>query len=271
MADTRSLLDGIFGGNAAGSLSNALESVRSALASSSESARSALSSGADQAQQKLQGTTAGDLFAQARQFAEQNSGAAVAAAGGLAALVLGTGAGRRVAGSAARVGGLAALGGLAYKAYSNWQAGKPVMDGVPGLGELTAAPAGTGFGAAASDEGAARTVLRAMIGAAAADGVIDPAESARIQGQAQKSGADPETAAFIQATIANPPSAADVAAEVRGNQKLAAEVYAAASILAEQDNVRERAYVGNLAAALALPKELVAQIDGAIAAAVRPA
>jgi uncharacterized membrane protein YebE (DUF533 family) len=271
MTDTKSVLDGILGGDAAGTLSNALERVRAALETGAASAKSAIQSGADQAQHKLEGTSAGDMFAQARQFTEQNTGAALAAAGGLAALLLGTGAGRRVAGSAARVGGLAALGGLAYKAYSNWQAGKPALEGVPGLSSLTAAPEGSGFGTATTNEGAARTILRAMIGAAAADGVIDPGESARIQGQAQKSGASPETASFIQAAIAKPPTPAEVAAEVGGNQKLAAEVYAAATIMAEPDNVRERAYVTSLASALALPKELVDQIDGAVASAIRPA
>jgi uncharacterized membrane protein YebE (DUF533 family) len=271
MADTKSLLDGIFGGDAAGTLSSTLESMRSALKSGTESAHSALKSGADQAQQKLEGTSAGEMFGQARKFAEENTAATLAAAGGLAALLLGTGAGRRVAGGAARVGGLAALGGLAYKAYSNWQAGKPALEGVPGLASLTAAPEGSGFGAAAVDDGTARIVLKAMIGAAAADGVIDPAETARIEGQAQKSGATPETAAFIQAAVAKPPTPAEVAAEVGGNQKLAAEVYAAATLMVEPDNVRERAWVVALASALALPKELVDNIDGAVASAVRAA
>jgi uncharacterized membrane protein YebE (DUF533 family) len=46
------------------------------------------------------------------------------AAGGLAGLLLGTKGGRKMAKKAMKVGGLAVLGGLAYKAYNDWQATK---------------------------------------------------------------------------------------------------------------------------------------------------
>jgi len=44
-----------------------------------------------------------------------------AAAGGLVALLLGTKKGRKYGGAALKYGGMAALGGLAYKAYSNYK------------------------------------------------------------------------------------------------------------------------------------------------------
>ena len=46
------------------------------------------------------------------------------AAGGLAGLLLGTKKGRKMAGTAAKVGVVAVLGGLAYKAYNVWQSSK---------------------------------------------------------------------------------------------------------------------------------------------------
>ena len=46
-----------------------------------------------------------------------------ALAAGALALLLGTDAGRRLTGTAVKLGGLAAVGGLAYKAYQNWRAG----------------------------------------------------------------------------------------------------------------------------------------------------
>src|SRR5690554_627575 len=47
-----------------------------------------------------------------------------ALAGGLAALLLGTKSGRKLGGTALKLGGIAAVGALAYKAYSDWQASK---------------------------------------------------------------------------------------------------------------------------------------------------
>jgi len=44
-----------------------------------------------------------------------------AMAAGVLALLLGTGAGRRVTGSALKIGSLAAIGSIGWKAYQNWQ------------------------------------------------------------------------------------------------------------------------------------------------------
>jgi uncharacterized membrane protein YebE (DUF533 family) len=49
--------------------------------------------------------------------------------GGLAGILLGTKQGRKIAGTAATVGGMALVGALAYGAYKNWQAGRaPAQD-----------------------------------------------------------------------------------------------------------------------------------------------
>lgn len=50
--------------------------------------------------------------------------AGAAGVGGLAGLLAGSKGGRKFVGKAATYGGLALLGGLAYRAYTNWQAGK---------------------------------------------------------------------------------------------------------------------------------------------------
>ena len=61
-----------------------------------------------------------------------------AAAGGVLALLLGTRGGRRIGGSALKVGSVAALGMLAWKTYNDWTAQQPAAAGTaPG------APAGT--------------------------------------------------------------------------------------------------------------------------------
>jgi uncharacterized membrane protein YebE (DUF533 family) len=69
----------------------------------------------------------------------------VAVAGGLAAVLLGTSTGRSMAAGAVKLGGIAGLGGIAYKAFSNWQQSKHLREGVPGLEQLTA-PTPTGSG-----------------------------------------------------------------------------------------------------------------------------
>ena len=70
---------------------------------------------------KIPGTesTVRDKAGQATQLAKDNP----LAAGALVAVLLGTGAGRKVTGSALKIGGLAAVAGLAYKAYQNYQKG----------------------------------------------------------------------------------------------------------------------------------------------------
>ncbi|MGH6816625.1 MAG: hypothetical protein ACREC6_13080, partial [Hyphomicrobiaceae bacterium] len=58
-----------------------------------------------------------EVLAQLKELIANNRLGAGAALGGLGALVLGTGTGRSLAGSALKLGGLALVGGLAYKAY----------------------------------------------------------------------------------------------------------------------------------------------------------
>ena len=66
------------------------------------------------------GQSPDELIARLRELVAHNRLGAGAALGGLGALVLGTGAGRALAASAAKLGGLALIGGLAYKAYQNY-------------------------------------------------------------------------------------------------------------------------------------------------------
>ena len=71
---------------------------------------------------KIPGTesTVREKAGQATQLAKDNP----LAAGALVAVLLGTGTGRKVTGSALKLGGLAAVAGLAYKAYQNYQTGQ---------------------------------------------------------------------------------------------------------------------------------------------------
>src|SRR5215469_3743030 len=156
MFDAKSLLDSILGGRGM---------IQKTMAA--QSAGSAVAGVVSQAEESLKGTRVGEALTGARTLAEQNPTAAVAVAGGLAALLLGTSTGRSVAAGADKLGGIAGLGGIAYKAFSNWQQSKPLLQGVPGLEQLTApAPTGSGFHADDHSDDSAQLIVRTMVAAA---------------------------------------------------------------------------------------------------------
>lgn len=91
----------------------------------------------------MTGKPPAELLAELKALAADNRLGAGAALAGLGALVLGTQAGRSLAATAAKLGGLALIGGLAYKAYQNYQTGRPALTGVRGRSGA-AADGGTG-------------------------------------------------------------------------------------------------------------------------------
>jgi uncharacterized membrane protein YebE (DUF533 family) len=211
------------------------------------------------------GKSSGDLFAQAKAFATENKGATGAALGGLGLLLLGTRGGRGLIGNAATLGGLAMVGGLAYRAWQNHQAGN--TQAMPG--QIEAAPEASPFGVSGNfeqDNATAMLVLRAMIAAAACDGVVDNAERSRIIGALEGAGLDVHAAKFLDAEFAKPATISELAAAAN-TPALAAQAYTAARIAIEPDSATEKAFLTNLAGALGLDAGLVAQIDAGAAAA----
>lgn len=210
------------------------------------------------------GRTPQDILAQARDMATRNPGKTAVALGGLGALVFGTKTGRKLAGSAVKMGGLALIGGLAYKAYQNHQAGKPLLD-MPQQ-EVLPAPAGTGFEPEATSNETALVLIRAMIAAAAADGHIDDQERAAITGSLQEAGLDAEANEWLDHEMANPATVEQLVAAA-STPVIAAEIYTAARIAINPDNPAEKDFLAGLAGALNLEAELVANIDAAANAA----
>jgi uncharacterized membrane protein YebE (DUF533 family) len=210
------------------------------------------------------GRSAQDVLAQAKAMFDKNPAMATAALGGLGALVFGTSAGRSVIGSAAKLGGAALIGGLAYKAYQNYQSGKPMLD--TGSPELLPAPSGTGFEPEAASEATALVFIRAMIAAAAADGEIDADERAAILGGLREAGFDQEANEWLAKEMANPASV-ETLVEGAESPELAAQIYTAARIAINPDTPKEKDFLAGLAASLGLDAELVANIDVAASAA----
>jgi len=183
--------------------------------------------------------------------------AAGTAAGGLGGLVLGTRAGRAIAASAARIGALAMIGGLAYKAMQNYQAGKPLITGAT---TTEAAPAGSGFEPDAVTNDAAVHYIQAMVAAATADGRIDAAEHDRIIGGLKQAGLDSEAEAFLANELNEPRSVQDLARSLRSPQE-AAQIYTAARIAVTVDSPAEKQFLKSLAQALEIDPTLAAHID----------
>jgi uncharacterized membrane protein YebE (DUF533 family) len=209
--------------------------------------------------------SAGTLADRARGALGGNTGAMLggAAAGGLLALLLGSKKVRRMAGGAIGYGGAAALGALAYRAWQGWQQGTPPAAAPAAAGPPALPP--PAFATTAPEFQLA--LIRAMAGAAMADGHVDAAERATIFAQVDRLGLDAEAKGFIFELLQRPPSFDEIAAGA-ATQEQAAELYLAARLAIDPDHPAERAWLEALAHRLRLPSGLVAQLDGQAAAAL---
>lgn len=210
------------------------------------------------------GRSTQEILDQARQMIAKNPAMATAVLGGLGALVFGSSVGRAVVGSAARMGGLALIGGLAYKAYQNHQAGKPLLD--LQTQEVLPAPQGSGFEPEAATDATALLLVRAMIAAASSDGAIDAEERNAILGGLREAGFDPEANEWLANEMANPAAIDDLVAAAT-TPEIAAQVYTAARIAINPDTAAEKDFLAGLAGALGIDAELAGNIDAAASAA----
>jgi uncharacterized membrane protein YebE (DUF533 family) len=208
---------------------------------------------------QMTGRSPEELIAQIKELIANNKLGAGAALGGLGALILGTGAGRSLAGSAVKLGGLALIGGLAYKAYQNYQQGRPVLTGAQQQ-PLLAAPEGSGFEPGAVTNQGATLLIRAMIAAAAADGRIDEREQQAILGGLKQARLDGAAQQFLTREINNPATVEELANAVTSPEE-AVQVFAAARIAVDPDLEEEHGFLMALADRLGIDYNLAAHID----------
>jgi uncharacterized membrane protein YebE (DUF533 family) len=213
--------------------------------------------------------TVRDKAGQAVQMAKDNP----LAAGALAAVLLGTGAGREVTGAAVKLGGLAAIGGLAYKAYQNYKAGNAPAE-APAAGEPELLPPkDTAFHPSQAPQGEDEftlTLVRAMISAAKADGHIDDDERQKIAGKLSVAGIGSDAEKFLMAELASPLDLDTLVAGAKTDaQKL--ELYTASRLTIDPDTRAERGYLDLLAGRLGLPDALVDHVEATVSAAKVPA
>ena len=196
------------------------------------------------------------------------SGAAGGFAGGLAggtlASMLTKKKGKKLAGSALKLGGLALVGGLAYKAWQNYHQGSLTTSdsGIP------IPPTDGAFLPHSSDETATNSLslllARAMISAAKADGQIDVQESQAILNQINSLNLPAEDKAFLFEEYGRPLDIEGLTADVDSPEH-AAEVYAASAIMVDPPSAPEKLYLDTLARSLRLEAGLIQQIQHTIA------
>ena len=213
---------------------------------------------------QVTGRSPEELVAQIKELIANNKLGAGAALGGLGALILGTGAGRSLAGSAVKLGGLALIGGLAYKAYQNYQQGQPPLTGAKAGAPqaLLAAPGGSGFEAEAASNEQATLLLRAMIAAAAADGRVDAAEQNKILSGFGKGDLDADARQFFARELEKP-ATVDELAEACSSPEEGVKIYTAARLAVDVDSDEEHEFLAALAGRLGIDDSLAAHIDAA--------
>ena len=202
-------------------------------------------------------------YERAKQSGDLEKYAKGAAAGGALALLLGSRGGRSLGGKALKIGTVAALGSLAWKAYNEWQA-KQAAPPAPGA---PAAPARFEQLPAPQLEQHSTAMLMAMIAAAKADGHMDERERGLVEAELHRLDGDPAVRGWVDAELRRPVEPADVAARAT-SPEMAAEIYLASVLVVDQTTTMERAYLDELARQLKLAPELKADLEArAVAAA----
>jgi uncharacterized membrane protein YebE (DUF533 family) len=203
------------------------------------------------------------------------SGAAGGFAGGLAGGAVANAfmgkKGRKLTQSAVKLGGLALVGGLAYKAWQNHKqasgAPAPAQAMTPASNPVAPVPPGTGFLPAPGDEAGTQALsqlmVRAMISAAKADGDIDTRESQVILQQVNSLPLDDEAKAYLFAEYARPLDLPGLVAAVDSPEH-AAEVYAASLLVVHPASAAEQFYLDSLARGLRLEPGLVQELHTAV-------
>ncbi|MBP5954397.1 tellurite resistance TerB family protein [Pseudomonas anatoliensis] len=193
-------------------------------------------------------------------------GAAVGGLGGLGGLLgglLGGGGGglggALGSGTQSRSGGtnyaaLASLGMMAWQAYQAWQSNQAstAPQQTPQTANLLAGP---------EIEEHSHAVLRALIAAAKADGRIDETEKHLISSEIGKHTDDPQLQQWLDAEVAKPLNAAEVAQAANDDPAVAAEMYLASILLVDDQQDAERTYLDELAAALGIDPELQVHLE----------
>lgn len=174
----------------------------------------------------------------------KNTAMAAGAAGALGALLL-SGVMGKFGRKVATLGGVAALGTLAYQAWQKHGGSTDEGKFLPSNAEQK-----TAFG---------KANLQAIINAMKADGKIDDAEKAKLYEKLQNAGLSDEEKAFLLDELQKPIDTGAIVAAAT-TPELALSLYAASLVAINPDGAAEKAYLADLAVKLNLAPELVADV-----------
>lgn len=207
-----------------------------------------------------------------------SSGAATGFAGGLAGgmaskMISGKSV-KKMGSSALKLGGVAAVGALAYTAYKRYndsqgnnQASAPVTAPSVVTETLSEAPAGSAFLPAPNDQAATDALglilVRAMIAVARADGRLDAQESQAIFQRIESLGLDSESQNLLVQEMGHPVDM-DAIISSASCPEMAAEIYIASLLAVDVDTVAEKSYLAMLASRLQLPPKLVTELENQV-------
>lgn len=182
-------------------------------------------------------------------------------AGALAILL-----GSKTDSSLAKLGGLAALGTVAYKAFQRWQEQQGAEAGQLGSSPVGSLPPSSAPAAdpnvPAQVEQASHALLVAMITAAKADGHIQDDEKAQLDANLARL-TDPQDRAWFQEEINRPVDPAYVAS-LATDPHIAAQMYALSLAMCDDLNFMEKAYLEELAKRLNLDPQLKAELESEV-------
>ncbi|MGD8835814.1 MAG: tellurite resistance TerB family protein [Desulfobacteraceae bacterium] len=189
-------------------------------------------------------------------------------AGGLASNIFTSKSGRKLGKKAIKMGGVAAVGAIAYAAYQRYGAGgaantEAVLENKKPLRVPPPPPPGSEFLPAKEDSAAQEQLglilVRAMIAAARADGKLDAQESQAIFQRIEALGLEADEQALLVAEMGRPVDM-DAIVSSAGSPEIAAEIYIASLLAIDVDTVAEKSYLAMLAARLNLAPELVNEL-----------
>ena len=144
----------------------------------------------------------------------------------------------------AALGGLALVAGLALRALRPSPA--PEEPDLPQIGE---------------DE--ARTMLRVMVAATLADGIVDAQERRRLDAAVEAAGIDRDGRTWLEKELTDPAEIDELAERVESPEQ-GARLYAAARLAIEADTLQEREFLKRLAEALDVPQDVAARVDAGL-------
>jgi uncharacterized membrane protein YebE (DUF533 family) len=185
-----------------------------------------------------------------------------AAAGGVMGLLLGSKSGRKFIGNAATYGGLAVVGGLAYKALKDWQASKS------GSAPVSSAPVKAidyqntpdEFMPGANAGKLEFAIVNAMISVAKVDGKIDAGEQRKIFEAIEKSPLSAHEKGEIFSRFDRPATVSELASMVDSLEHKS-ELFVASCLAADPQEPNVAKHLGDLSQALALPPGLASHLQ----------